>query len=69
MANDEEKDLLEKIFDVIALKISLLNHCRIKNYARTMVGIDLSLQIEEWINENHLTQQNYTDKQLSLIHI
>ena len=64
MANDEEKDLLEKIFDVIALKISLLNHCRIKNYARTMVGIDLSLQIEEWINENHLTQQNYTDKQL-----
>lgn len=64
MANDEEKDLLEKIFDVIALKISLLNHCRIINYARTMVGIDLSLQIEEWINENHLTQQNYTDKQL-----
>lgn len=64
MANDDEKALLERIFDVIALKISELDHSQVKNYARTMVGIDLSLQIEKWIVENHLTRQNYTNEQL-----
>lgn len=64
MANDDEKALLEKIFDVITSKISELEHSRIKNYAKTMVGVNLSLQIEKWIAENHLTQQNYTNEQL-----
>lgn len=64
MANDDEKVLLERIFDVIALKISDFDYSQLKNYARTMIGIDLSLQIEEWIAENHLTQQNYTNEQL-----
>ena len=62
--NDNEKALLERIFDVITSKISELEQSQIKNYARTMVGIKLSLQIEKWIAENHLTQQNYTDEQL-----
>ena len=56
--------MLERIFDVITSKISELEQSQIKNYARTMVGIKLSLQIEKWIAENHLTQQNYTDEQL-----
>lgn len=64
MANDDEKALLERIFDVIALKISNFDYSQLKNYARTMIGIDLSLQIEKWIAENHLTQQNYTNEQL-----
>ena len=64
MANDDEKALLERIFDIIALKISEFDHFQLKNYARTMIGIDLSLQIEKWIAENHLTQQNYTNEQL-----
>ena len=64
MANDNEKALLERIFDIITSKISELEQSQIKNYARTMVGIKLSLQIEKWIAENHLTQQNYTDEQL-----
>ena len=64
MANDDEKALLERIFDVIALKISDFDYSQLKNYARTMIGIDLSLQIEKWIAENHLTQQNYTNEQL-----
>lgn len=64
MANDDEKALLERIFDIIALKISEFDHSQLKNYARTMIGIDLSLQIEKWIAENHLTQQNYTNEQL-----
>jgi hypothetical protein len=64
MANDEEKALIEKIFDVIALKINNFDYSRVKNYAKTMVGIDLSLQIEKWLSENRLTQQNYTNEQL-----
>ena len=64
MANNNEKALLERIFDVITSQISGLEHSRIKNYARTMVGIKLSLQIEKWIAENHLTQQNYSNEQL-----
>ena len=64
MANDDEKALLERIFDIIALKISEFDHSQLKNYARTMIGIDLSLQIEKWIAEKHLTQQNYTNEQL-----
>lgn len=65
MANDDEKALLERIFEVIAEKISAFDYSRVKNYARTMVGIDLSLQIEMWIAENKLTQQNYTSDQLA----
>ncbi|MEG0835713.1 MAG: DEAD/DEAH box helicase [Christensenellaceae bacterium] len=64
MANDEEKVLLDKIFGIIALKISEFKDSQVKNYARTMVGIDLSLQIEKWITEKQLTQQNYTNEQM-----
>lgn len=64
MANDNEKVLLERIFDVITSKISELEQSRIKNYSRTMVGFKLSLQIEKWIAENHITQQNYTNEQM-----
>lgn len=67
MANDDEKVLLERIFDVIAVKISEFDNSRVKNYARTMVGINLSLQIETWIAENQLTQQNYTSEQLVMM--
>ena len=64
MADDNEKALLEKIFDAIALKIGALNYSQIKKYAKSMVGIDLSLQIEKWISQNNLTQQNYTSEQM-----
>lgn len=64
MANNDEKALLEKIFDIIALKISELEYSQVKNYARTMAGIDLSLQIEKWITEKQLTRQNYTNEQM-----
>lgn len=65
MANNEEKDLIEKIFAIIASRINNLDYSRVKNYARTMVGIDLSLQIEKWITEKQLTQQYYTNVQMA----
>ena len=65
MANNEEKDLIEKIFAIIASKINNFDYSQVKNYARTMVGIDLSLQIEKWITEKQLTQQNYANEQMA----
>lgn len=64
MANDDEKALLEKIFNIITLKTNKIDYSQIKNYARTMIGIDSLLQIEKWIAENHLTRQKYTNEQL-----
>lgn len=64
MANDDEKALLERIFNVITSRISELEHFRIKNYARTTVGVSISLQIEKWAAENHLTQQIFSNEQL-----
>ena len=64
MANDDEKALLEKIFNIITLKTNKIDYSQIKNYARTMIGIDSLLQIEKWIAENRLTQQKYTNEQL-----
>lgn len=64
MANDDEKALLEKIFNIITLKTNKIDYSQIKNYAKTMIGIDSLLQIEKWIAENHLTQQKYTNEQL-----
>lgn len=64
MANDDEKALLEEIFNIITLKTNKIDYSQIKNYARTMIGIDSLLQIEKWIAENHLTRQDYTNEQL-----
>lgn len=67
MANDDEKALLERIFGIIALKISKFDYSQLKNYARTMIGVDFSLQIEKWITENQLAQQNYTSELLVMM--
>lgn len=64
MANSDEKALLEKLFNIIALKISNFDNSKVKNYARAMIGLNLSLQIEKWICENRLTQQHYTNEQM-----
>ena len=65
MADDNEKNLLEKIFAAITLKIRELEYSQVKNYAKAMSGINLSSHIEKWISENHLTQQSYTNDQLT----
>lgn len=64
MANDKEKALLEELFNIITAKVNTLDYARVKKYAKTMIGIDLSLQIEKWITENRFTQQNYSNEQI-----
>lgn len=65
LATDEEKDLLIKLFAAIAQKIqSIGNPEKIQTYARTMIGIDLSRMIEEWIEQKGLINTLYTEEQL-----
>ena len=64
MANDSEQVLLEKIFTVIAAKVNKLSNSQTKNYARAMVGVDLSVLIDNWIRESKLTECFYSDEQL-----
>lgn len=65
LATDEEKELLTKLFSAIALKIqSYGDSTTIQKYARTMIGIDLSHRIEEWIDEKDIASTIYTEAQL-----
>ena len=64
LATEHEKELLEKIFNVIALKISKLYPYQIQKFARTMIGIDLSLEIEKWVVDNQLILQYCSNEQL-----
>lgn len=64
MANDAEKALLESLFSAIALKVTRLDTTLIKNYSKTMIGIDLAKKIRIWIQEAYIIQKSYTDEQL-----
>ena len=64
LANEHEKELLEKIFNVIASKISKLYPYQVQKFARTMIGIDLSLEIEKWVLDNQLILQYCSNEQL-----
>ncbi len=64
MANDKEKILLEQLFNTIVTKVQELSEQQIKSYAKTMIGMDLSSQIQDWIIESGITQQLYTNEQI-----
>ena len=64
LANDEEKELLEKVFIKIEEKILALSTDKIANYALSMIGIDMSEKIESWINENQLTDKLFSEGKL-----
>ena len=64
MANEIERSLLERLFRTIATKINNLSSQKVKKYARSMVGIDLSLAIENWISDNLLAQQDLINVQI-----
>ncbi|MEA5015094.1 MAG: DEAD/DEAH box helicase [Candidatus Limiplasma sp.] len=65
LATEEEKDQLIKLFTVIAKRIqSIGDSIKIQTYARTMVGIDLSRKIEDWIEHKAITCTSYTKEQI-----
>lgn len=64
LASEEEKIILEKLFDVIATKIKRFNTKQVYNFSRSMIGIDLLLVIEKWIAERGITEICYTESEL-----
>ena len=64
MANDAEKTLLEKIFDVIAQKAKTVDRVKIKRYSKSMLGIDNALIIEAWLAETQFMEQQLSDSEI-----
>lgn len=64
MANDAEKTLLEKIFDVIAQKAKTVDRVKIKRYSKSMLGIDDALIIEAWLAETQFMEQQISDSEI-----
>ncbi len=55
LANELEKELLERVFIAIISKLSNYSGEQLKNYSYAMSGIDMSSKIESWIIEQELT--------------
>ena len=49
LANDQEKNMLEVIFEAITKKISHLVGVDIHRYSSSMAGVELSKKIEKWL--------------------
>ena len=64
MANDAEKTLLKKIFDVIAQKEKTVDRVKIKRYSKSMLGIDDALIIEAWLAETQFMEQQLSDSEI-----
>lgn len=64
MADDAEKTLLEKIFDVIAQKAKTVDRVKIKRYSKSMLGIDDALIIEAWLAETQFMEQQLSDSEI-----
>lgn len=64
LADEEQKKLLERIFTVIAKKISVYSSEQLKRYSYTMTGVDLSIKIEKWIAEKGLTAGDFSEEEL-----
>ncbi len=64
LANDKEKELLERVFVKIEEKVLGLSKNKITNYAQSMIGIDMSERINTWIILNNLVDQPFLDNDL-----
>jgi len=71
LAEDDKKELLANIFEAVARKIEKLvpDSTDQLRFGRTLLGVDHSLLIEEWVKENlqALTELESSDALLSLI--
>jgi methyl coenzyme M reductase subunit D len=64
LASDDEKALLERIFERIGENLSNHSRDRLKNYSFAMSGINQSVRIENWIAEKDLTNVFHTEEEL-----
>lgn len=64
LASDKEKELIEQFFLKIEKKLQNYTTEQLRNYSYGMIGIDLSLKIEEWIIEKKLTEKVFSEEDL-----
>lgn len=64
LASDNEKSILEKVFDAITSKIELFSTDQLRIFSYAMSGIKLSSAIEKWLLENEITSKQLTETQL-----
>ena len=64
LANDSEKVLLEAIFDRIAKKVEMFSKNEIKKYSFSMLGVNFSQKIEQWVLEKNLLDNQLTEDEL-----
>ena len=57
LASDEEKELIEQFFIKTEEKLRNYTTEQLRGYSYGMLGVDLSVKIEEWIAEKELTEK------------
>ena len=64
LASEKEKELLIMVFQKIEENIQKYSPDELRRYSNAMSGIELSSQIEEWIVNNKLIENNFTEQEL-----
>lgn len=64
LASDEEKELIEQFFIKTEEKLKNYTTKQLRGYSYGMLGVDLSVKIEEWIIEKELTEKVISEEDL-----
>lgn len=64
LAADEEKELIERFFLKIEEKLQKYTTDQLRSYSYGMLGVDLSLKVEEWIIEKEITEKVFSEDEL-----
>lgn len=64
LASDEEKELIEQFFIKTEEKLRNYTTEQLRGYSYGMLGVDLSVKIEEWIVEKELTEKVVSEEDL-----
>lgn len=64
LASGTEKELLKQFFIKIEEKLQNYTTEQLRNYSYGMLGVDLSLKIEEWIIEKELIEKVFSEEDL-----
>lgn len=68
LSSDEEKELIERFFAKTEEKLRNYTAEQLRRYSYSMLGVDLSVKIEEWITEKELMEKVVSeDDMLALI--
>lgn len=64
LANEKEKNLLQKVFAKIQENIQQYPLGKLRKYSNAMSGIEQSVKIEQWITDNKILESSFSEKEL-----